>query len=96
MRLCRSITAPWGSMKNTKVVNLAAVKELLAELDRIRQRVLSGEVDGWMGVLREGGTDTVYVGGVYGTSSATRLQGVLKMSAARMAVEDPPLSMRRG
>lgn len=81
-------------MKNTKVVHLGQVRDLLAELEVIRQHVLQGNVSGWMGTLRDAeGRDTVYLGGVYKDSAEHRLGAVLKMSAARVQLEEA-LSLR--
>lgn len=80
-------------MKNTKVVHLAEVRHLLAELEVIRQAVLKGNVSGWMGTLQDAdGTETVYLGGVYVEGSSQRLQAILKMSKARLYAEDPALA----
>lgn len=79
-------------MKNTKVVHLADVRRLLAELDAVRQGILNGNVSGWIGALRdESGAETVYVGGDYHRSPELRLAAVLKLSSARVALEDQPL-----
>jgi hypothetical protein len=76
-------------MKNTKVVHLGAVRDLLAELEVIRQHILKGKTSGWIGALRdEDGVDTVYVGGSFSHSTSERLGAVLKMSAARVEIED--------
>lgn len=76
-------------MKNTKVVHLGAVRDLLTEWEVIRQHILKGKTKGWIGALRdEDGKDTIYVGGTFCDSSPDRLSAVLKMSAARVEIED--------
>lgn len=79
-------------MKNTKVVHIRQVRDLLAEWDVIRRDILRGRVCGWMGALQDvDGQNTVYLGGVFHNSSEDRLRAVLKMSAARVQTEAPPL-----
>lgn len=79
-------------MKNTKIVHLRQVRDLLAEWDVIRRDILRGNVSGWIGALQNGdGHETVYLGGLYGSDSAERLKAVLKMAAARVQEEEPPL-----
>lgn len=76
-------------MKNTKVVHLGAVRDLLTEWEVIRQHILRGNVKGWIGTLRDDADeDTVYVGGTFNHSTCDRLGAVLKMSAARVEIED--------
>lgn len=79
-------------MPHTKVVHLAEIKDLLAQLEVIRQHVLKGKVAGWFGTLRdEDGTETVYMGGVHARSSEDRLKAILKMSAARLQQSGMPM-----
>lgn len=83
-------------MKRTNVIEMRAVRELLNELDKIRSEVLSGEVQGWGGVVKHAnGREVVYVGGSFKTSATDRARAMLKVSAAVMKEDDylpPPLT----
>jgi hypothetical protein len=79
-------------MKETKVVYMAAVKDLLAELEKLRLDVLAGEVQGWGGTVKfTDGREVAYIGGTFKSSTADQARAMLKVSALRMKTEDPPL-----
>jgi hypothetical protein len=79
-------------MKETKVVYMAAVKDLLAELEKLRLDVVRGEVQGWGGAVKfTDGREVAYIGGTFKDSSADQARAMLKVSALRMQAEDPPL-----
>jgi hypothetical protein len=83
-------------MKNTNVVWMGAVRELLAELDKLRSDVLAGGVQGWGGTVKySDGREVVYLGGTFQESPEDRVRAMLKVSATRMRLEDPPLPLRK-
>lgn len=80
-----------------KIVQLGEVRDLLAELDVVRQRVLAGDIAGWYGVLRDtDGEEVIYLGGLHKTDAAVALRSALKLSAARALAEDEPLHLCKG
>lgn len=80
-------------MKNTRVVNLGSVKNLLSEWDKVRQAIVGGHVTGFQTTLMTGeeSAETVYLGGIYNEDPKRALSAILKTSAARVLHEDPPL-----
>jgi hypothetical protein len=82
-------------MLKTKVVYMAAVKDLLAELEKLRLDILAGEVQGWGGTVQfTDGQEVVYIGGTFRTNAEDRARCMLKVSAVRTIREDPPLTLR--
>lgn len=82
-------------MTQSNVVYMAAVKDLLIELDKLRSDVLAGEIQGWGGVVRRSdGVEVVYLGGTFKTSSADRARAMLKVSAARVLREEETIPPR--
>jgi hypothetical protein len=78
-------------MKETKVVYMAAVKDLLAELEKLRLDVLAGEVQGWGGTVKfTDGREVAYIGGTFKHSTADQARAMLKVSALRTMMEDTP------
>jgi hypothetical protein len=83
-------------MNKSNVVWMGAVRDLLSELDRLRSEVLAGNVQGWGGTVKfSDGREVVYLGGTYKESSEDRVRAMLKVSATRMKLEDPPLPLRK-
>jgi len=85
-------------MKSNNVVYMGAVRDLLAELDKLRADVLAGAVQGWGGsVLYADGHEVVYLGGTFKEDSASRARAMLRVSAARARQDDylpVPASLR--
>jgi hypothetical protein len=83
-------------MNKTNVVYMGVVRELLAELDKLRADVLAGQAKGWGGtVMYADGREVVYIGGTFKESSEDQVRAMLKVSATRMRLEDPPLPLRK-
>lgn len=81
---------------NTKVVNLGVVRDLLAELDKVRAAVISGEVCGFHAAMQDAdGRETIYLGGVYRQDPEAALKGALRASMARAMMDDAPLIEER-
>lgn len=80
--------------RTNNVVYMGAVRDLLAELDKLRANVLAGDIQGWGGVVKYAdGREVAYLGGTFTTSSTDRARAMLKVSAARMLAEDEPLRL---
>ena len=80
----------------TRIVNLGAVRDLLPELDKLRSAILTGQVSAFQCTLMDQeGQETLYMGGVYKEDPKLALGAILKASAARVMVEDPPPKLRR-
>lgn len=78
-------------MKNTKVVNLGKVRDLLSEWDTVRKHILAGNIGGFQSMFCDTtGRETIYVGGVYREDPQKALKALLRMSAARALAEDDP------
>lgn len=76
-------------MKNTKVVNLVQIRHLLAELDVIRADVIKGNVQAWVGLMRDSeGRDKAYVGGAFIDNSREAAKALMKIAAARALLAD--------
>ena len=79
-------------MKNTKIVNLGQVRNLLTLWEAVRSSFKSGKYKGFqLTLIGEDNRDTVFVGGVYQEEPLRAVSAMLKSSAARMAVEDEPM-----
>lgn len=79
-------------MKNTKVVHIGVGWGVMAEWNRVRTRLAAGTSKGFFLVMDdEDGRDSVLLGGVYKDDPQRALSAILKISAARMLAEDPPL-----
>lgn len=84
--LCRG-----GSLKNTNIVSLGRVRELLAEIDRARAAILSGEIEGIYAVFRHARAgETIYLAGVFKQDTRAATKAMLKLSAHRARTEDEP------
>lgn len=78
-------------MKNTKVVHLGQVKDLLAEWDKVRQRIVAGSMGGFYTALCDAeGHEAIFWGGVYKEDSGAALKAMLKVAAVRALTEDKP------
>lgn len=81
----------------TTVVNLGIVKDMLAELDRVRQHVLSGNIAGFQSVFCDSqGGETIFLAGAYKHDPKQALAASLKLSAARALAEDEPPKLKTG
>lgn len=79
----------------SKVVNLGAVKDMLAELECARQHILSGDVSGFQAVFCDTEQqETIYLAGTYRNDPTKALKASLKLSAARALVEDEPPQLK--
>lgn len=80
-------------MENTKVIDLAAMQDLLAVWDSVRKRIVSGDADSLYTALRgPAGIETIYLGGQYRKNPLIAMNGVLRASAisSRRGAEAPP------
>lgn len=82
-------------MRNTKVVQLGLVRDMLGEWEKVRQGILSGQIDGFHTALRRGDRETIYMGGVFKADSEAAARAALKASISRMLAEDQPLPVRK-
>lgn len=78
-------------MTKSNVIYMATVRDLLIEWDKVRSDILAGEALGWGGTVQYKDREVVYLGGSFRESAADRARAMLKVSAARMMREDPPL-----
>lgn len=70
-------------MKSVQVINLAEIRQLLAEWDKVRAAILAGHLSGFhAGVRTTLGVDTVFLGGVFKSDPAAAMRGILRASAA--------------
>jgi hypothetical protein len=87
-------------MQTSNVVYMREVRDLLAELDKLRADVLAGEAKGWGGsVFYADGREVVYIGGAFKDNAQDRARAMLKVSALRARREDdylPPPKKRNG
>lgn len=81
-------------MKNTKVVNLGQIRDrkaLLGLWEKVRDRILSGEVTAFQAVFQDSEhLESVFVGGSYKHDSKLAARAALKLSAARALLDDDP------
>lgn len=74
------------------VVNLGKVRDLRAEWKRVLEVMDGRQVTDFYVTLRSAdGQESVYLGGVYKTDRSAALKAALKISAARVMVEDDDL-----
>lgn len=79
-------------MRTTNIINLGSVRDLLPEWMKVRNHITTEKVSGWYAVFRdEDGQETAFVGGVYKDNTSLATAALLKLSAARMLLEDDPL-----
>jgi hypothetical protein len=86
-------------VRRTNVIEMRAVRDLLAELDKLRSDILAGDVQGWGGVVKHAdGQEVVYIGGTFKTSAADRARAMLKVSAVVMREDNylPPVKTGTG
>lgn len=75
----------------SKIVQLGAVRNLLAEWEKVRSHIAAGEINGWSITIRDGlDEETIYLGGTYKEDPQAALKAALRMSAARVLTEDDP------
>lgn len=73
----------------TKVVDMRGVRDLLAEVEELRQRVLRGKIKAWAVAVRdEHGREAIYLGGSYKRDSAAALEVGMRMSWAQTQIEE--------
>lgn len=78
-------------MKTTNVVSLGRVRDLLAEVDRMRAAILSGDMEGFYAVVKHRKTpERVYIGGSFKETPQAATRAILRVSAARARTEDEP------
>lgn len=78
-------------LKNTKVINLGRVRDMLAEWDKVKAAILSGDIAGFHTGLRSAtGREAIYLGGVFRDDPMEAMKAILKASAARTQIEDEP------
>jgi hypothetical protein len=69
-------------MKNTNVVHLGTVREMLAELDKMRAGILAGTVSGIQTSSRSSaGKDTVFLGGVFKEDPGAAMRVIIRATA---------------
>lgn len=80
----------------TNVIQMGAVRDLLAELDKLRSDVLAGEVLGWGGsVFYADGREVAYLGGSFRHNAKDQARAMLKVSVLRVLREGPPPKKRK-
>ena len=79
----------------SRVINLGMVKDLLAELDKVRAHIISGKVAGFQSAFcdSQGENEVLFMGGIYKQDKELAARAQLRMSAARMLEEDDPLQV---
>lgn len=86
-----------GAVSSKKVVNLGQVRDLLAEWDKVKAHIVSGNIAGFHAAFRDTEqNETVFMGGVYRDDPSAAARSALRMSAYRTLTEDtPPPRMKR-
>ena len=80
-------------MQKTKVIQLGRVRDLLGEWERVREGLISGELEGFSVTLfGNSGRQRIYLGGVCKEDPQEAAKAALRASMARMLTEDPPLA----
>lgn len=75
-----------------KIVNLGQVRDLLSEWERVKDEIRAGRIEGFALMVRApNGGEAIYVGGHYKSNPHEATRCVLRLSAALVMVEDPPL-----
>lgn len=89
--VCGRVTNSVGEaiLKNTKIINLGMIRDLLPEWLNVKERITTEKVSGFYTViLDDQGRETIHLGGVYKQDSLRALKAGLKLSAARTLTED--------
>lgn len=85
----------YAAVKNTKIVNLGQVRDLLAEWEKVRAAIMTGKIDGWFAAFRDTeAQESIYMGGVYKEDPQEALKAALRVSAARTLIEDEPSRLK--
>jgi hypothetical protein len=81
-------------LKNTKVIHLGPIRDrkaLLVLWEKVRERIMSGEVTAFQAVFQDSDLlESVFVGGSYRQDSQKAARAALKLSAARALLDDEP------
>lgn len=78
-------------MRDSKIVRLGEIRDLLAEWEKVRTKILSSTVTSFYAQTEdEAGHQSVYWGGRYKEEPHEALAAMLKVLAARAMVEDLP------
>ena len=76
---------------NAKVFHIGQIGELAAKWEEARKCIFSGRIKGFqLSVLRDDGSESVYVAGDYKDNPRLATRAALRMSAARALIEDDP------
>lgn len=79
-------------MANKRVIDLGAVREMLAHLDVLRDRIVSGCTSGLHTTIMDSEKgECVISAGVYRNDPHRAISAILNASAKRMLAEDQPL-----
>jgi hypothetical protein len=80
-----------------KIVNLGLIKDLLAEWDRVRSHIVSGDITGFQTVFLDSDShESIFTGGVCKDDPRAALKAALRLSMARTLSEDTPPAKRVG
>jgi hypothetical protein len=78
-------------MKNTKIVDLGQIRDIVSEWGRVREHLATRKAKAFQLVLMgDDDEETVFIGGIYKQDPQRALSAALKCSAARALAEDPP------
>lgn len=87
-------------MKNTKVIHLGPIRDrkaLLGLWEKVRDRIMSGEVTAFQAVFQDSDLlESVFVGGTYRHDSRQAARAALKLSAARALLDEEPPPRQTG
>jgi hypothetical protein len=79
-----------------KVVDMRGVRDLLNDLDELRQRILQGRIRGWaLSVTDWNGNQAVYLGGEHKTDADAALRAGMAVSWEMTKANAPPQDQRR-
>jgi hypothetical protein len=82
--------------KRMKVVDMRGVRDLLRDVEEMRQRILRGRIRGWaLSVTDEDGNQAVYLGGENKTDSVAALRAGMAVSWEMTKATAPEQVQRR-
>jgi hypothetical protein len=82
-------------VKNTKIVDLGEIRDVLVEWDRVRTHLLTQRAKGFqLAIIGPDESEAIFTGGIYKQDPLRALSASLKCSAARALADDPPLALQ--
>lgn len=73
----------------TKVVDMRGVRDLLADWEEVRQRILHGGIKAWAVSVRDDqGREAIYVGGSYKQDPDAACKAAMRMSWEQTKIAD--------